>query len=169
MIEPDRIKEMSDRFADRNSRFRIFLKKNADPDELDEQFHDLHNEIFHNYNYDCCKCNNCCNTYDIRLNQNDITAISAYLGQAENDFIEKYLIADKDEYDCLILKDKPCCFLDADGKCQIYECRPTVCREFPHTNKPDRLYSMLGMLEFMEDCPVIYEIIERLKKIYNFR
>ena len=169
MIEPNKVKEMAKRYADKNSKFRIFLKNNADPDELDEHFHRLHNEIFHKYNYDCCKCNNCCKLYNIRLEQKDITAISEYFGQSENDFIEKYLIPDDEEADCFVLKNKPCCFLDADGKCRIYECRPTVCREFPHTNKPDRLFSMLGILEFMEDCPVVYEIIESLKKIYNFR
>jgi Fe-S-cluster containining protein len=169
MIDPDRVKEMADRYADKNNKFRIFLKKNANPKELDEQFHDLHNEIFHKYDYDCCKCNNCCKTYDIRLNQKDITTISEYFGQAENDFIEKYLIPDNEDAEYFMLKNKPCYFLDVDGKCRIYQCRPTVCREFPYTNKPDRLYIMLGMLEFMEDCPVVYEIIERLKKIYNFR
>ena len=169
MIEPGKIKEMAERYADKNSKFRIFLKNNADPDKLDEQFHRLHNEIFYRDDYDCCKCNNCCKLYDIRIDQNDIAAIAEYLGMAENDFIEKYLVPDKDEYDCLILKNKPCAFLNADGKCRIYECRPSVCREFPHTNKPDRLYSMLSILGFIEDCPVVYEIIERLKKIYNFR
>ena len=168
MIEANKVADMYQRYADKNSKFRIFLKKNANANELDEHFHRLHNEIFYKYEYDCCKCNNCCKTYDIRLSQKDITAISDYLGQAENDFIEKYLIPDNDDADCLILKEKPCCFLEADGKCRIYECRPTVCREFPHTNKPDRLYNMLSMLEFIEDCPVVFEIIERLKKIYDF-
>ena len=169
MVEPSKVKEMTDRYAVQNSKFRIFLKKNADPKKLDEQFHDLHNEIFYRDEYDCCKCNNCCKLYDIRLEQKDIATISEYLGQTEDDFIEKYLMPDKDEADCLIFKDKPCSFLGADGKCRIYESRPTVCREFPHTNKPDRLYSMLSILDFMEDCPVIYEIIESLKKIYDFK
>ena len=168
MTEPDKTKEMSERFADINSKFRIFLKKNANPDELDEYFHKLHNEIFYRDGYDCCKCNNCCNLYDIRVGQDDIAEIAGYLGITENDFIEKYLMPDKREFDCLILKDKPCRFLDADGKCRIYKCRPSVCRDFPYTNKPGRLYNMLSLLDFMEECPVIFEIIEKLKKVYNF-
>lgn len=169
MVEPDKTKEMAERYADKNHRFRIFLKNNADPKKLDEHFHRLHNEIFHRDDYDCCKCNNCCKSYEIRIVQSDIAAIAEHLGMAENDFAEKYLMASKNEYNCLILKDKPCCFLGADGKCRIYECRPAVCREYPHTNKQDRLYSMLSILSFTEDCPVVFEIIERLKKIYNFR
>lgn len=169
MIEPYKIKETADRFSDENYKFRIFLKNNANPNELDEHFHRLHNEIFHKYDYDCCKCNNCCNLYDIRLEQKDITAVCEYLGQDENDFIEKYLIPDKQETDCYIIKDKPCNFLGTDGKCQIYKCRPSVCKAFPYTNKPDRLFNMIGLISFAEDCPVVFEIIERLKLIYNFK
>jgi Fe-S-cluster containining protein len=168
MVEPGKVAEMAQRFADKNSRFRIFLKKNADQNELDGHFHALHNEIFHKDDYDCCKCNNCCKIYDIRFAQKDIAAAAKYLGQADEDFIEKYLIPDDEDAAYFMLKDKPCRFLGAEGKCGIYECRPSVCREYPYTNKPERLYSMLSVLSFAEDCPVVFEIIERLKKIYNF-
>jgi Fe-S-cluster containining protein len=168
MVEPHKIKKISQKSAEQNNKFRIFLKNNADADELDAHFHKLHNEIFYKYNYDCCKCNNCCKSYDIRIEQTDIAVISKYLGNSESDFIDKYLTPDKEENDCFIMKDKPCCFLDSDGKCQIYESRPSVCRNFPYTNKPDRLYNMLGMLSFAEDCPVVFEIIESLKLIYSF-
>lgn len=166
MIEPFKIKEMFDRVADQNNKFRIFLKKNADADELDSHFMRIHNEIFSEY--DCCKCNNCCKLYDIRIEQADISAICSFLEWTESDFIDTYLIKDKDE-DCYIIKDKPCNFLDFDGKCRIYKCRPLVCRDFPYTNKPYRLYHMIGLLNFSEECPVIFEIIERLKQIYNFK
>ena len=73
-------------------------------------------------------------------------------------FIFVFLIISK------IMKDKPCCFLDTDGKCGIYENRQSVCRNFPHTNKPYRLYNMYWLLSFAEECPVVFEIIERLKK-----
>lgn len=166
MIEPYKIKEFYQRFADRNNEFRIFLKKNADPDELDSHFRSLHNEIF--AEYDCCKCNNCCKLYDIRIDTVDITGISEFLLLPENDFIDKYLVEDNDE-GCFIIKDKPCNFLDEDGKCRIYEFRPSVCRDFPYTDKPYRLYNMVGILNFSEECPVIFEIIERLKQIYNYK
>jgi Fe-S-cluster containining protein len=102
----------------------------------------LHNEIFVRDEYDCCKCANCCKHYDIRIEQEDIPAIAEYLEQTESDFALKYLRRDKDEAGVFIVDDKPCSFLDADGKCRIYEARPQVCRDFPHTKKPDRLYSL---------------------------
>ena len=164
MIEPSKIKKIYQKAAGQNDKFRIFLKNNADSDELDSYFLRIHNELFSRY--DCCKCNNCCRLYDIRVDENDIETISAYLGLAEGDFIEKYLSEnDDDEY---IMKEKPCSFLDGEGKCRIQGIKPAVCREFPHTDKPYRLYNMLGILSFAEDCPIVFEIIERLKLIYNY-
>jgi len=164
VIKPSEIKEMYQKVADRNEKFRRFLKNNAVDYELDAHFLRLHTKLFSGY--DCCNCNNCCKLYDIMVDKNDIKVISEYLGLPENDFIGKYLIAHEEDY---IMKDKPCCFLNADGKCGIYESRPSVCREFPHTDKPYRLYNMYGILSFSEECPVVFEIIEQLKKIYNYR
>ena len=169
MIEPHRIQDVSREYEAKNFKFRTFLKNRADPDELDQQFRDLHNEIFVRDEYDCCKCANCCKLYDIRIEQSDISAIAKHLGQTEDGFIAQYLVQDNEEAGVFILKDKPCCFLEADGKCQIYGVRPVVCRDFPHTKKPGRLFSLLGVLGFAEDCPVVFEMIERLKRIYGFR
>jgi len=169
MIEPHNIKKVSKKYTDKNIKFRAFLKNRADPDELDQQFRDLHNEIFVKDEYDCCKCANCCRLYDTRIEQKDIPAIAKYLGQTENDFIEKYLAQDNEEEGVFIIIDKPCSFLDTNGECRIYEVRPLECVDFPHTNKPDRLFSLMGIMDSAEDCPVVFEIIERLKQIYNFR
>ena len=164
MIDPSEIKEAYQKVADLNEKFRRFLKNNAVDYELDAHFLRLHNKLF--FEYDCCKCGNCCKLYDVLVNKTDIERISQYLGLSEDDFIEKYLAANGDEY---IMKEKPCSFLDADGKCKIYDIRPSVCGDFPYTDKPYRLYNMYGVLSFAEECPVVFEIIERLKKIYKYR
>jgi Fe-S-cluster containining protein len=163
MVEPSKIKKIYQKAAAKNDKFRIYLKNNADSDELDSHFRRIHTELFSGY--DCCKCHNCCSLYDIRLDNNDIAAISEELELNENDFIEQYLIASDDEY---MMKEKPCCFLEDDGKCRIQEIKPAVCREFPHTDKPYRLYNMPGVFTFAEECPVVFEIIERLKLIYDY-
>jgi len=164
MIEPSKIDKYAGKFEDQNIKFRTFLKNHADSDELDEQFLQLHNELF--AGYDCCKCSNCCKDYVISMDENDIAAISNFLGMTEKGFIEKYLTEIVEGY---VTKDKPCCFLGGDGKCQIQECKPAECRDFPYTDKSDRLFSLLGVMEFAEICPVVFEIVERLKKIYRFR
>ena len=165
MIEPSKINSVAKRYAKQNSKFRTFLKSRADADELDAQFLYLHNELF--ADYDCCKCNNCCKTYYVILENDEIANISRYLGKAENDFINEYLTeSDEGGYK---IKGESCLFLCGDGKCEIQECKPSECKGFPFTDRPDRLSSMFGILGFAEECPVVFEILERLKRIYRFR
>ena len=53
MIRPEDIERAAGRKTNENMRFRSFLKMNADPDKLDEQFRELHKELFSEY--DCSK------------------------------------------------------------------------------------------------------------------
>jgi hypothetical protein len=46
---------------------------------------------------------------------------------------------------------------------------PDECRGYPYTDKPDRIWSLFGVIEFVETCPVVFEIVQRLKEIYGFR
>ncbi len=68
-----------------------------------------------------------------------------------------------------MLNARPCPFLGGDGKCGIEVCKPAVCKSFPYTDKPERLFSLLSILGSAEECPVVFEILERLKKIYGFK
>jgi Fe-S-cluster containining protein len=176
MLKPDEVKARAAKLQNQNWDFRTFLKGHADDDELDDQCLALHNELFSTY--DCCQCNNCCRTYRIILCDTDVTRISAYLKISESDFYDKYLEAyDDDEDDDegeggdeqYVFAANPCAFLQEDGRCQIQSCKPDVCERYPHTNQPDRLSSMISMIEFAETCPVVFEIIERLKALYRFR
>lgn len=164
MIKPSEIADASKKLEDSNIKFRSFLKNRADSDELDAQFLALHNELFSTY--DCSQCRNCCKVYDTYLEDSEIRSIAEFLRLAKNDFVDEYLVETDDGRK---IKGKPCVFLCADGQCQIQECRPSSCRDYPHTNKPERLFSLLGILEFAEVCPVVFEILERLKVIYRFR
>ena len=49
MIEPSRVKEEFNKVEDENYAFRAYLKSHADIDEFDEQFLELHNELFVNF------------------------------------------------------------------------------------------------------------------------
>jgi Fe-S-cluster containining protein len=164
MVEPSKIKEAAGKYENQNMKFRTFLKNRADPDELDAHFLKLHNELFSAY--DCCKCNNCCKAYDIYLEDEDVQAAAEFLSQSQEDFIGEYLTETDDGYK---LTRKPCVFLREDGRCRINAQKPSACRGYPFTDHPDRIASLMGILEFSEVCPVVFEILERLKKIYHFR
>ena len=163
MIAPSDVAAAANRREDENIRFRSFLKNRADSDKLDEQFLALHNELF--ANYDCRKCNNCCREYSTILQEEEIGAIAAYLGMSKQELVEKHLAQTNEGYEIKA----PCGFLKENGECAIQACKPGECLGFPYTNKPERLFSLYGVLEFAGVCPVVYEILERLKGIYRFR
>jgi len=163
MIEPSKVNAVASKKEDENLEFRAFLKNCADYDELDKQFARLHNELF--AGYDCCKCNNCCRVYSVTVQKDEIGTIAAFLGLTEQAFTEAHLTQSGEDYAIKV----PCCFLDENGECAIQTCKPVECREFPYTNKPDRAQSLLGVISFAEVCPVVFEILERLKAIYNFK
>ena len=160
MIEPSKMKETASRYSDENFKFRRFLKNRADPEELDRHFAALHKELF--AGYDCCQCHNCCELYSVELTDVDAKRIAGFLGLGKEVFLQKYA-GDGDAIK------PPCPFLESDGKCQIQPCKPEECRGYPYTNQPDRIGSLCGVMEFAEVCPVVFEIVQRLKGIYGFR
>ena len=163
MISPEEVCKAAKKKERENLRFRIFLKNHADDEELDQQFLALHNELFDGY--DCSLCANCCRAYSTALEEDEISAISDHLGMTAESFQAKYLAQGEEG---LELKG-PCAFLKDDGRCEIESCKPRQCREYPYTDKPGRLFSLYGILTSAEHCPVVYEILERLKKMYHFR
>lgn len=165
MIEPFRIKDEYKKAEKENYRFRTYLKIHADKDELDKQFLELHNELFENY--DCNKCRNCCREYAMVFEEGDINSAAKELRITKDEAINKYIKITVNGYES---KDKTCCFLnEKDGTCKIESSKPEGCREYPFTNKPERLFSLLNIIESASVCPVVFEMLERLKKIYNFR
>ena len=165
MIKPSEVAYKASEVEDENYAFRVYLKERADADTLDKQFKTLHDELF--AQYDCSKCRNCCKMFHGTIPKDDISKDAMHLGLSETEFVKRYL-TDRPEEKSYQTKNQPCDFLDEYGTCGLGDCKPTDCREFPYTNKPDRLGSLLNTIEMAGVCPVVYEIIERLKTIYHF-
>ena len=70
MIAPNELAARAKQREDENYAFRTYLKGHADPEELDAQFLELHNELF--ADYDCNSCRNCCKEYRGNLSDDDI-------------------------------------------------------------------------------------------------
>ena len=168
MLKPNEVKYKAQKLEEQNYKFRTFLKIRAGADELDAQFLSLHKELF--ADYDCCKCANCCKSSSTSIGNDEVKRIASHLGLPESDFIAKYLV-EAESVDELPykFKDIPCSFLRDDGRCQIQNCKPDVCAGFPYTDQPERLFSMYSIIGNAEVCPVVFEILERLKVIYRFR
>lgn len=165
MIAPRKIKYAAGKKENENLRFRAFLKENADEKELDQQFQNLHRELF--AVYDCSRCRNCCKMYQGFIPREDLERDSEYLGMTVEMFIRLYLEPDEREEGYCTLHN-PCDFLQENGDCLLGDCRPENCRKYPYTDQPERLQSMYSILEAAEVCPVVYEILERLKDMYGF-
>lgn len=77
---------------------------------------------------------------------------------------------EKDEYGMgYQTRHMPCDFWQEDGSCKLGDCKPDSCKKYPYTNQPERLSSLLSILDTIEICPVAFEIFERLKKEYGFK
>ena len=166
MIQPDKVRAEAKKIEDENFKFRSYLKGHADEAELDRQFFQLHKELF--ADYDCSKCRNCCKMYKGSIPAEDIDRDAQYLGITPEQFIASYL--EKDQYGMdYLTQHKPCDFLQEDGNCKLGDYKPDSCKKYPYTDQPERLSSLLSILDTIEICPVVFDIFERLKKEYRFK
>ena len=164
MIKIENLESLAKEKFDENIKFRTYLKNRANQEKLDVQFKQLHNKYF--AIYDCSKCHNCCIKLKGTIPESDLKRDAECLGISVNEFIKKYL-HDKPSNHEYEIKNCPCDFFDG-KECMLGNYKPESCKAYPHTNKDNRLASMWSIVDNASICPVIYEIIEELKKIYNF-
>lgn len=167
MIRPQDVERAASRKTNENARFRSFLKMNADPGELDKQFEELHMELF--ADYDCASCRNCCRKLGCYIDRREVKAMAEAHNMTSNEFKGKYLEENQGGSGSYTSKTVPCVFLLEDGACMLGENKPADCKDYPYTLRPDRISSLLSIMDNASVCPVVYEMIERLKKIYGFR
>ena len=86
-------------------------------------------------NFSCRRCGACCRIKDgiVRVSDDEVTRIAAFLGMKEGDFIatETELAPDRRS---LVLKSRPdgsCIYLTSDNLCRINPVKPDKCRTFP--------------------------------------
>ena len=163
MLPPEDIVRRAKKREAQNLRFRSWLKNHADEDELDARFKGLHEKIF--ATYDCRRCGNCCRMYQTTIQPSEIERIADYLGINVFDFRNEFLINGDDGY----VFPAPCPMLQENGECRIQEVKPEECRGFPYTDRPGRMESLYGVMEYAGICPVVHEIVERLKQMYGFK
>lgn len=147
-----------------NYKFRSFLKGHAKEKKLDRQFRMLHEKYFKNF--DCSKCRNCCKKLGVSLQEDELNKICEYYNFNKEEIKNKYL---KENYGEYINKKNPCPFLNSNNECRIKKSLPRTCKEYPYTNKEERLFSLLTIVNNSKICPIVYEILEDLKEIYGFR
>jgi uncharacterized protein len=158
-MDIEEFRDLSQKKEKENQQFLQKLKR-TQPRNLDDSFHEFHDEVFEDVN--CLKCANCCKTTSPIFYQKDIERVAKRLKMKPGDFIDKYLHIDKDKD--YVLNSAPCPFLDYENYCMVYEDRPTACREYPHTNRK-KMYQLLD-LTYRNTlvCPAVLKIVDKLKK-----
>lgn len=152
----------SDKEAE-NDEFRIFLKQ-QDSAQIDSIAYKLNEEITPQIN--CTLCGNCCKSLIINVTQQETESLATHLKTTVTVIKEKYIeISGQGQ---MIINTIPCHFLEGTS-CSIYENRFTECREFPHLHKNNFTARLFGILMYYALCPIIFNVVEKLKEKLDFR
>ncbi|MDX2174089.1 MAG: YkgJ family cysteine cluster protein [Bacteroidota bacterium] len=143
-----------------NENFYRRLKLKA-PKNLDDLFHTAHDSAFEEI--DCLTCANCCKTTSPIFYQRDIERAAKALKLKPGEFIDTYLRIDEDKD--YVLKQAPCPFLGSDNYCDIYNDRPTACREYPHTNRKKMQQILTLTFKNTLVCPAVLKVTEEIKSL----
>jgi len=156
------IKTIGEEKEDENYDFRIFLKS-LNEIEVDKIVHRLNDEI--TPQIDCTACGNCCKTLMINVTESDLVRLANHLKMPVTETKSKFI--EEGWGNEMIINTIPCHFLK-ETVCTIYPQRFTDCREFPHLHKPGFTSRSLGTLMHYGSCPIIFNVVDRLKIALGF-
>ena len=148
--------------AEENDHFLRSLRT-LDADALDATAHLVNNEV--SSAIDCTECGNCCSRLVINVTGPEVKGLAGTLGISERETRELY-IEESMGGNCFV-NTIPCHFL-SDKKCTIYTGRFTECREFPHLHKLGFKARLAGTLNYYGTCPIIYNVVEVMKRKTGF-
>ncbi len=102
----------------------------------------------------------------VLVNDEEADRLSSHLGQSRALFDSQYV--EKGSNGLMIMNRMPCHFL-ADNKCTVYEYRFEGCKEFPALHLPHFKRRMFTTFMHYERCPIIFNVVERLKIEMSFK
>jgi uncharacterized protein len=151
------IQTQAEQKLDENDAFRSYLQK-IDGAELDKTVQEINKII--EPQIDCTSCGGCCRQLMINVTHEENINVAKHLNITPKVFKEKYL--EESLQGKMIMNTIPCHFL-ADNKCTVYENRFTECKAFPHLHENNFKGRLFGTLIHYAMCPIIYNVVERLK------
>lgn len=162
------LRVLAQRKEDENWRFRQFLKTRCDlePEQIDQRVFEATERVW--AGIDCTTCANCCREVKPSFSEQEVSRVAARLGIDRRQFIDQWLerteAGDENPWQT---RTKPCPFLK-DNQCSVYEDRPGDCSGYPYLYEPDFVFRTVGMVERTFTCPIVYEVMEKLKGALGF-
>lgn len=151
----------AERNDEENYEFLRSLKYQDYGFDVDRLAGELHQAAFQMI--DCTRCANCCRTKQPKLDDSDVQRIAAYLNMNQAEFVERFLEPNPDDPPYRT-RETPCPFLGDDNRCTVYEVRPTVCSEYPYTDKNGLVFRTMGVANNALVCPAVFWIVEQMKQ-----
>ena len=158
----DKIKNLAAERENENDAFRVFLKS-SNTKTIDTLVHQLNDTIAPQI--DCTACGNCCKSLMINVTKQEADNLAKHLETPVAELKQKYL--EESTEGQMVINKIPCHFL-AGTKCSIYEHRFEGCREFPHLYKDNFTSRLFGTMMYYALCPIIFNVMEALKKETGF-
>ena len=160
------IRRRAEEKEDENWKFRQFLKSSRDPREIDSRVFAIMERVWAGTN--CTKCANCCREVKRQFSQEEVDRLARRLTMTRQQFIDTYLQrSEPGDDNPWTTRSTPCPFLK-DNLCSVYEDPPADCSGYPYLNEPEFVSRTLGMIERTFTCPIVYEVMEELKKSTGF-
>jgi Fe-S-cluster containining protein len=165
------IKRLGEKKREENLKFRRHLKSHV---FVERQFRHKAEEI--QEQIDCLACAECCRVTEVEVTERDVAKMAKFLRLSEKDFRAQYTMLGEHgpgEDGDVILKrtaENGCVFLDG-NECTIYEARPANCERFPHLLRgagslESRMWQFVDRATY---CPIVYNWMEAVKDLTNFR
>jgi len=148
--------------AEDNDDFYLLLQQH-DAKELDALVHTLNEQV--SSAIDCTACGNCCRSLMINVEPGEPEILASHLNMTIPRLYEEFI--EVSQQGKMIVNAIPCHFL-SDNICTIYPQRFNECRQFPHLHKPGFVQRYPGTIMHYGRCPIIFNVIEKLKEALNY-
>jgi uncharacterized protein len=147
-----------------NTRFKEFLKS-IPTRQVDTVVARINQHV--SSAIDCTQCGNCCKELEPPVNNQEITRLAARKDLSVNDFTVKF-VATETTTGIQFLRSQPCIFL-TENKCGVYHQRPSSCADYPHITQPNFKYRWRSVMRNYSLCPIVFNVVERLKQELHFQ
>jgi Fe-S-cluster containining protein len=160
------LRTLAEAKEDENWRFRSFLKGQCNSAKVDRTVFETTRRVW--AGIDCTSCANCCRQVKPSFSEEEVERLARRFKMERQRFIDEYLerteALSENPWQTRTL---PCPFLQG-NLCSVYEDRPADCSEYPYLYKPHLATRTIAMLARIPTCPIVYEVVEDLKKSLGF-